>query len=58
MKKRVILFAKVYDIDWGSVDNKKVKYIFFICMNNQEGENSHMNINASLSILFLNENFV
>lgn len=58
MKKPVILFAKVNDIDWGSVDNKKVKYIFFICMNKQEGENSHMNIIASLSKLFLNEDFV
>ncbi|MGL5246446.1 MAG: fructose-specific PTS transporter subunit EIIC [Mycoplasmoidaceae bacterium] len=58
MKEPVILFAKVNDIDWGSVDNKKVKYIFFICMNKQEGENSHMNIIASLSKLFLNEKFV
>ncbi|MGL4616656.1 MAG: fructose-specific PTS transporter subunit EIIC [Mycoplasmoidaceae bacterium] len=58
MKEPVILFAKVNDVDWGSVDNKKVKYIFFICMNKKDGENSHMNIIANLSKLFLNEKFI
>ena len=58
MKQPVILYAKVNDIVCGSVDNKKVKYKLFICMNKQVGENSHISIIASSSKLFLNENFV
>lgn len=58
MNQSVILFASVNPLEWGSVDNDKVEKIFFIAMNQQEGANSHMDVIANLSRLFMNQEFV
>lgn len=56
--KPTILFAKTSPCKWVSVDNQNVEFIFFICMNQKEGENSHMEIIGNLSRCFMNEDFI
>ncbi len=56
MKKSVIFFAKVKDMDWESLDGNPVKYIFFIALNPKES-GSHVEILADLMKLLMNENF-
>ena len=58
MNESVILFATVEPLEWNSVDNIKVQKIFFIAMSNKEGTNSHMDVIANLSRLFMNQEFV
>lgn len=58
MNQSVILFANIKPVDWGSSDNVPVEKIFFIAMSSKEGENSHMDVIASLSRLFMNQEFV
>lgn len=57
--KSCVLFAKIKpSLDWQSVDNQKVEFVFFIAMDTQSGANSHMDVIASLSKLFMNEQFI
>lgn len=56
MKKSVIFFAKVNPMNWDSLDNQPVKYIFFIALN-PKSSNSHVEILASLMKLFMNGDF-
>lgn len=56
MNKSVILFAKVKPLNWDSIDNKKVKFIFFIALN-PKNSSSHMEVLASLMKLFMNADF-
>lgn len=56
--KPCILFAKTKPCKWGSVDDKDVEFIFFIVMNMQSGENSHMDVIANLSRCFMKKEFI
>ncbi|MDE6429156.1 MAG: fructose-specific PTS transporter subunit EIIC [Malacoplasma sp.] len=58
MNQSVILFASVEPLEWNSIDSIKVEKIFFIAMSNKEGTNSHMDVIANLSRLFMNQEFV
>ncbi|MGL4647322.1 MAG: PTS fructose transporter subunit IIABC [Mycoplasmoidaceae bacterium] len=58
MKAPVIVFSRVNNIPWDAVDHQKVKYVFFICMNEKDGQSDHLNVIASLSRLFLNHKFL
>lgn len=58
MNKSVILFANIKPLDWQSADGIDVEKIFFIAMSSKEGENSHMDVIANLSRLFMNQEFV
>ncbi len=56
MKKSVIFFARVNDVNWESLDGQPVKYVFFIALNpNSSG--SHVEILAALMKLFMNPDF-
>lgn len=56
--KPTILFAKTTPCEWDSMDKQNVEFIFFICTNQKEGENSHMEIIANLSRCFMDNDFV
>lgn len=58
MKESVVTFVKTKDLDWQSMDNVPVKFIFFISMSKKDGESSHLEAIAELSQLFMDENFV
>lgn len=58
MNTSVILFANVKPLDWQSADGTNVEKIFFIAMSSKDGENSHMDVIANLSRLFMNQQFV
>lgn len=58
MNKSVILFANIKPVNWESLDNLPVEKVFFIAMSSKEGENSHMDVIANLSKLFMNQEFV
>lgn len=58
MKKSTLMFAKVKDLNWDSLDGKNVKYIFVIAMSKDEGQNSHLEVIAQLSKLLLNKDFI
>lgn len=53
-----LMFARVKPLDWDSIDNKKVTYIFAIAMSKQDGETSHLDVIAKLSKLLINSNFI
>lgn len=57
MKQSVILFAKIKPLDWNSIDNKKVKIVFFIALSKNDGESKHLDIISNLSRLFMSEEF-
>lgn len=56
MKTSVLLFAKVKPMNWESIDNKDIKYIFFIALNDQD--NVHIEILSELSRNLMNEEFL
>lgn len=58
MTKSVVTFVKTKDLDWKSMDNVPVKFIFFISMSKSDGESSHLEAIAELSQLFMDEKFV
>lgn len=58
MNESVITFARVKPLDWQSLDQQPVEYIFFISLKPGDAQNEHMEIIAQLSSLFLDENFV
>lgn len=58
MKDSVVTFVKTEDVDWQSIDQKPVNYIFFITMSASGGESSHMEVIGELSRLFMNQDFV
>ncbi|WPL40065.1 PTS fructose transporter subunit IIABC [Malacoplasma iowae] len=58
MKTPVILFAKVKPMDWQSLDGQKVEVIFFIALDQNSGENSHLEVIANLSRRFMDESFI
>lgn len=59
MTKSVVMFAKLEKpLNWESIDNKDVKYIFAITMSKKEGEKSHLEIIADLSSLLINDEFI
>ncbi|WP_036431772.1 PTS fructose transporter subunit IIABC [Mycoplasmopsis cricetuli] len=57
MQKGVLLFAKVNNLNWNSIDNQPVKYVFGIAFSNHERENAHLKVISKLSQLLVNENF-
>lgn len=58
MNESVITFAKISPLNWNSVDNVDVKYVFFISLRNSDVHGSHMEIIAQLSSLFLDSDFI
>lgn len=56
MKTSVLLFAKVKPMNWDSIDNKDIKYVFFIALNDQD--NVHIEILSELSRNLMNDNFL
>lgn len=58
MNDSVVLFAKVSPLEWESLDNQKVEYIFFIAMNSATGATSHLEVIAALSRLFMKQEFI
>ncbi len=56
MKTSVLLFAKVKPMNWESIDNQDIKYIFFIALNNKD--NVHIEILSELSKNLMDENFL
>ncbi len=56
MKNSVLLFAKVKEMDWQSIDNQPIKYIFYIALNDQD--NVHIEILSELSKNLMNDNFL
>lgn len=58
MNDSVVLFAKVSPLEWESLDNQKVEYIFFIAMNAATGASSHLEVIAALSRLFMKPDFI
>ncbi|VEU74320.1 PTS system protein [Mycoplasmopsis citelli] len=52
-----LAFIKVQDLDWQSLDNQPVKYIFAIVLSKNERENTHLAIMQKLSTLLINEQF-
>ena len=56
MKTSVLLFAKVKPMNWNSIDNQDIKYIFFIALNNKD--NVHIEILSELSKNLMDENFL
>ena len=56
MKKSVLLFAKVKPMDWASMDNQPIKYIFYIALNDQD--NVHIQILSELSKNLMNDSFL
>ncbi|QZE12118.1 fructose-specific PTS transporter subunit EIIC [Mycoplasma sp. Ms02] len=57
MNQGVILFANVKPMNWESLDGQPVEQVFFIALNQSEGENSHLEIIAALSRNFMSEEF-
>lgn len=58
MKTSVVLFAKIKPLDWGSLDNRKVEYVFFIAMKNDANvADAHLGVIAGLSRLFMKPGF-
>ncbi|WP_391591855.1 PTS system, fructose-specific IIABC component [[Mycoplasma] cavipharyngis] len=58
MLKSTIAFIKVKPLDWKSLDQKPVQYIFAIAMSKAEGESSHLTVLANLSKLLINQKFI
>lgn len=56
MKTSVLLFAKVKPMNWDSIDNKDIKYVFFIALNDQD--NVHIEILSELSRNLMNDDFL
>lgn len=56
MKTSVLLFAKVKPMNWESIDNQDIKYIFFIALNNKD--NVHIEILSELSKNLMDSNFL
>lgn len=56
VKKSSIFFARIKNLDWDSIDNQPINYVFFISLNPNDS-NSHIEILASLMKLFMNQEF-
>lgn len=56
MKNSVLLFAKVKPMNWESMDNQDIKYIFFIALNDKD--NVHIQILSELSKNLMDSNFL
>ena len=56
MKKSVLLFAKVKPMDWESIDNQPIKYVFYIALNDKD--NVHIEILSELSKNLMNDSFL
>ncbi|UWD33922.1 PTS fructose transporter subunit IIABC [Mesomycoplasma molare] len=57
MNESTLLFARVNDIDWNSIDNQPVKYIFGIAFSKNDRENSHIEVISKLAKFIDKEEF-
>ncbi|UUM20129.1 MULTISPECIES: fructose-specific PTS transporter subunit EIIC [unclassified Mycoplasma] len=55
--KSTLIFARVKELNWESLDGQDVKYIFGIVLSDNERENAHLKIMQRLSQLLLNQQF-
>ncbi|AKF41517.1 fructose permease IIC protein [Mycoplasmopsis canis] len=58
ISKSTLLFAKVNNLEWESLDNKPVDFIFGIALSKNERESGHIEVMQKLSTLLINEKFV
>ncbi|WGI36902.1 PTS fructose transporter subunit IIABC [Mesomycoplasma lagogenitalium] len=58
IKNSTLLFARVADLNWNSIDNQPVNFVFAIAFSKSERENSHLQTMANLSKLLINSEFV
>ncbi|TDV23541.1 PTS system D-fructose-specific IIA component (F6P-forming, Fru family) /PTS system D-fructose-specific IIB component (F6P-forming, Fru family) /PTS system D-fructose-specific IIC component (F6P-forming, Fru family) [Mycoplasmopsis mustelae] len=55
--KNTLMFAKVKDLNWDSLDKQPVNYIFAIALSTDERQNAHLSIMSKLSSLLINSDF-
>ncbi|MGZ9431472.1 PTS fructose transporter subunit IIABC [Mycoplasma sp. CB776] len=58
IKESTLLFARVNNLDWNSIDGKPVKYIFAMAFSNQQRENSHLDIMSKLAKFLTKPDFI
>ncbi|WP_322941451.1 fructose-specific PTS transporter subunit EIIC [Mycoplasmopsis cynos] len=56
--KSTLIFAKVDNLDWNSVDNQPVSFIFGIALSKDKRQAGHIEIIQKLSTLLINPSFV
>ncbi|MBN3534782.1 PTS fructose transporter subunit IIABC [Mycoplasma procyoni] len=57
IKEGTLLFARVKDLDWNSLDGQGVKYIFGIAFSNSQRSNAHLQVMAKLSKILIKPEF-
>ncbi|WP_027121018.1 PTS fructose transporter subunit IIABC [Mycoplasma leonicaptivi] len=55
--KNTLVFIKTSNLDWKSIDNQDINYIFGIVLSGKERDNSHIKIMQKLSQILINPDF-
>ncbi|MGZ9800749.1 PTS fructose transporter subunit IIABC [Mycoplasma sp. AC1221] len=56
--KNTLVFIRTSDLNWDSIDNQNIKYIFGIVLSKNDRSSEHMQIMANLSSLLIKADFI